>query len=464
MALIHSLLDLEKRPAARPYTAEGYDLRGFRAWVDRMGSPDRALRFIHVAGTKGKGSICAMVETMLRAQGLRTGLYTSPHLDHFGERIRTNNIPMTPEEFAAADARIEATLTDAERAELFSTGLYRTVFEVLTLMALQQFAAARADAVVWETGLGGRLDCTNIVDPVLSVISTIGLDHTKVLGETPELIAAEKAGIMKPARSVIVGRQQPRFADRVWPVFREHSVRIGTPLIAAEEALLLAQATPVASGIEVTFAPRGGGELRLSLPMHGVHQASNAQAAIVAAATFLRIPLTDVGALQRLTVPLEKVVWAGRLEILRRTGLPPMLLDGAHCPLSARAFRETVAEWQKLPVPPVRAPLALLCGMQADKDHDAFFAALTEDGGASLIKAVVTYPVSGSRGAPSDVIAAAAGRAGLRSVACSSLEEAWYAALGAGAHALASAGTLYSLAALRRLHGESKSMPAARPG
>src|SRR5438874_10429639 len=227
--ILDRLLDLEKTPHALRYTDREYDLDGFRRWLAGMDSPQQGQSFVHIAGTKGKGSTGVLVEGLLRGLGVPTAFFSSPHLKHFGERYRFDGVPWTFEQFEDALERLVAGLPPGQRQSLDSPPLYSTVFEFLTLLALVEFgerdrrlhAAAPAtprQIVCWETGLGGRLDCTNVVDPVVSIITALGLDHTALLGKEIEQITAEKAGIIKPGRPVIVSRQYPEFADRLWPV------------------------------------------------------------------------------------------------------------------------------------------------------------------------------------------------------------------------------------------------------
>src|SRR5215467_5189998 len=161
------------------------------------GDPQEKLRFIHVAGTNGKGSTCAMLESIYRAAGLRTGLFTSPHLVSFGERIQVNRQHISEQEVVQQVQELQPPL------QQFPAEEHPTFFEVVTVMALRHFAAQKCDLVIWETGLGGRLDATNIVTPVASVITNAQYDHQQWLGETLALIAAEKAGIIKRGVPVI---------------------------------------------------------------------------------------------------------------------------------------------------------------------------------------------------------------------------------------------------------------------
>src|SRR5437763_5546968 len=257
--ILDRLLDLEKTPLALRYTDQEYDLEGFRRWLAGMGSPQEGQRFVHLAGTKGKGSTGVLVEGLLRGLGFPTAFYSSPHLSHFGERYRFDGVPWT---FAQFESALEHLLGDPPAGRPAARGgpdCYRTVFECLTLLALVEFGergrrlrAACPDAppqvVCWETGLGGRLDCTNVVDPVVSVITALGLDHTALLGKEIEQIAAEKAGIIKPGRPVIVSRQYPEFYDRVWPVLTRRAAEVGATLVPAWECCPVLEARPLFGG------------------------------------------------------------------------------------------------------------------------------------------------------------------------------------------------------------------------
>ncbi|MFM7751803.1 MAG: bifunctional folylpolyglutamate synthase/dihydrofolate synthase, partial [Opitutaceae bacterium] len=181
-----------------------------RALVAEIGHPERAFPCVHVAGTNGKGSVSAMVEAIFHAAGWRTGLYTSPHLVHLGERVQVDRVRLTEDEIVRYISEIEgAGATPGTDPELTPT-----FFEYLTAMAFLQFARRKCGVAVIEVGLGGRLDATNVVTPEVSVITSIAMDHCEVLGDTLEKIAAEKAGIIKPGRPVVLGRVPPA-AERV---------------------------------------------------------------------------------------------------------------------------------------------------------------------------------------------------------------------------------------------------------
>src|SRR4051812_6103736 len=220
--------------------------------AELAGRPQEKLKFIHVAGTNGKGSTCAMLESIYRHAGYKTGLFTSPHLISFAERIQVNR-QLIPEPEVA---RLVAEMRDL--LEQLPEGDHPTFFEVVTIMALKWFAEQKCGIVIWETGLGGRLDATNIVTPLASVITNISLDHEKWLGHTLSEIAREKAGIIKPGVPVFLGSMMER---EPWLAIQEVAARLGAPV--------------------TTFGDFPGGTVSSSLI--GLHQASNALLATVVA-------------------------------------------------------------------------------------------------------------------------------------------------------------------------------------
>lgn len=448
MTFLDKLLDLEKAPLAIPYTEQGYSLDRFAAFVESLGSPQRQLRFIHIAGTKGKGSTAALCEAIFIGLGWPTAMFSSPHLAHFGERFRLDGRPLTREEFdQACDAFWEG-LGDEQRRGFLPPAPWRTVFEALTALALVEFqrhaearrrsGQTRPTIVAWETGLGGRLDCTNIVDPVVSVITTLGMDHVRILGDSIEKIAYEKAGIIKPGRPVVVARQQPEFHDRVWPVILAKASEVGSPVIRAWEHNPVADAGDDKALIQLP----DGRESRVSMPLRGSHQLRNLEAA-VAACWVTHRALAPAGE----SFHVEGVAhtrWPGRLEILTRDGQPRLILDGAHCPLSAKALAESLAHEAR----PADDPPLLLLGMQRDKDAAGFLRAFDP----TAIRLVV-YTVGGARGATAGELATAARAADHEPAALAdSAEEAWNAALALRPTTIVAAGTLYTLDKFRRLY------------
>ncbi len=308
------------------YNTRTWDITAFRRFLDELGAPDRSLRIIHLAGTNGKGSTAAAVTSLLTAAGERVGLYTSPHLVTIRERIRLGDELISEEDFA----RLTSQLAEVqERLGHGVDGGYRTTFELLTALALLYFAEQKATWAVLETGLGGRLDATNVVEqPVLCLLTSIALDHEGVLGETLEEIAAEKAGILKSDVPVISAPQ----VKEVAAVLTKHAAKISVPLSF--------------SGYDSDFIQTGSGELfwkKHLLPLRGAFQLTNLSLALRA---YLRLAEdydlpTDEGTL---TLGLTSLRWAGRMEIIHRD--PTVILDGGHNPAALKAV---LAEINKLP-------------------------------------------------------------------------------------------------------------------
>ena len=295
------------------------------------GSPHERLRFIHVAGTNGKGSVCAMLESIYREAGLRTGLFTSPHLVSFRERMQVNR-ELIPEETLA---RLTARLRD--KASDLPEGRKPTFFEIATVMALCHFAEQSCDIVLWETGMGGRLDATNIVTPLASVITNIGLDHVSWLGETHTAIATEKAGIIKPGVPVLTATDHP-------------------------EALAVIRAETARHGAELTELSQA--ENTINVPLAGQHQQTNAALAkAVVERLQVELPVPPKAACDG----LAKVHWPGRLQIVPR-GAQTILLDGAHNAEGAAMLRRTIAETFASESP------VLILGMVSEKDGAGFCA------------------------------------------------------------------------------------------
>jgi dihydrofolate synthase/folylpolyglutamate synthase len=441
-SFLDRLLDLEKAPLARAYTAEQYDLQRFRTFVDSLGHPDRDLLFIHIAGTKGKGSTGAFCEGLLRGLGYPTAFFSSPHLGHYGERFRFDGVPWTFDEFEAALERFWERLGPEQRRGFEGPQPWRTVFETLTALALVEFQTRRQMlraqgirrplVVCWETGLGGRLDCTNIVTPAVSVITLLAMDHMKVLGDTIELIAGEKAGIIKQGRPVVVTRQSERFHDRVWPVLVGRAAEVGAPLIRAwEHNPVEWQGTNDVRGTLPDGTPWEG-----ISPLAGAFQRGNLEGSLAAVYEVHRLhgsgPFHAVG--------LSHVHWPGRLERLPH-GERTLVLDGAHCPASALAVGRTLRD--DLPA----GSLTVLWGMQRDKDAAGFAAALAESL-RSAIAELRCYPVGGPRGADAESLVVAAQSAGLPARPCSSAEDAL---AGASTPTILCVGTLYTLDRFRTL-------------
>jgi dihydrofolate synthase/folylpolyglutamate synthase len=283
-----------------------------RRFAIELGSPERTRPVIHVAGTNGKGSVSAMLEAILRASGRRVGLYTSPHLVRLGERVQVDRQPLTESEIITFVAELQPV---ADRVAAVDPTERPSFFEFMTAMAFLQFARRNCDAAVVEVGLGGRLDATNIVDPAISVITSIGLDHTEMLGETIELIAAEKAGIIKPARPVVMGRV-PQAAEQV---IRARAQELGASLVSVREEF----------GEDLAGYPKTN--------LVGDYQRWNAATALLTAKT-----LGWSGLSQHALEALQHVDWPGRwqrLELANQT----VILDASHNPEGVETLEKNLA-------------------------------------------------------------------------------------------------------------------------
>jgi dihydrofolate synthase/folylpolyglutamate synthase len=325
-------------------------LEPMRAIAARLGHPENGLRFIHLAGSNGKGSTAAFCESCLRAAGRRVGLYTSPHLVSIRERIQVDRVPISEADFAEGLDRV---LAAAEGEPTF--------FELLTGLALGYFARERVDWIVWETGLGGRLDATNIVRPAVSVITGIALEHTQYLGSTLPEIAREKAGIIKPGVPVVSGA-----TGEAGAVIAEAARESRSPLIEIDSALP-AQDLGLREGRQ--RARLGGNEYTLGLL--GSHQVRNAACA-VAALRQLAEPISD----EAITRGLETASWPGRFQIVSES--PLLVLDGAH---NQAAMETLLAAWRGcLAARNLDGTQAhLLFGAVADKDISGMAALLARE-------------------------------------------------------------------------------------
>lgn len=287
------------------------------AFAAALGHPERSVPCIHIAGTNGKGSVAAMLESILRAAGHRVGLYTSPHLVHLGERVQVDRQPLTEAQIVAYMHELRPVAEQIARA---TPDLTPTFFEYLTAMAWLEFARTRCDIAVIETGLGGRLDATNLACPIVTAITSIGLDHCEYLGDTVEKIAGEKAGIIKPGVPVVLGRM-PEGAIRV---IRAIALERGAPVRVVGDC----------------FAGEGGAvPLLPETNLDGAYQRWNAATATLVAAQLPVGWMVDAGAIAR---GLGRVHWPGRWETRRISGRT-LVLDASHNPEGADTLDQNLA-------------------------------------------------------------------------------------------------------------------------
>src|SRR5271168_4554114 len=336
---VRYLLALGKELAApRQARVQKFDLENISRLAERMGSPHRAIPCVHVAGTNGKGSTAALLESILYASGARTGLYTSPHLERINERLRVNGLEIYDHDFAACFSRVQALIE-----QMLASGelaAHPTYFECVTAMAFDHFVRARVEFSVYETGLGGRLDATNILQPEVAVITAIDFDHEEFLGHSIEEIAAEKAGILKPGATVVCAAERPEAIA----VIRSRAAELGISPSEFIDVGAHYRLEDVEPGVTSTRARaeclRDGWRLDFTLPLAGGFQLRNALTAIATARALhsRRFPLVD----DAIYSGLAAVRWPGRLE--RVAQRPDVYLDGTHNPAGAR---ELAAFWQQ---------------------------------------------------------------------------------------------------------------------
>ena len=326
------------------------------ALLHALDDPQELFQGVLVAGTNGKGSVCAMVSSVLQAAGYRVGLMPKPHLVSYTERIQVDQRPIAEADFAALLTELQPAINKVA-AELGPP----TEFEILTSAAFYYFARAGIDLLGCEVGLGGRLDSTNVLDLGVNVITNIALDHTQHLGSTLEAIAAEKAGILKPDSIAITGAQPPALA------VIEAKARDGQiPLLRLGQEIEVSAIDKDWAGVQATITTPGGTYRDLRIPLLGVYQADNAALA-VAAIDALRSRGWDIsdGALRD---GLARTRWPGRLEVIDRD--PIVLVDGAHNPAG---LERSLAAVQKLAK---SRPLVIVFGAMKDKDLSSMLALL----------------------------------------------------------------------------------------
>lgn len=385
-----------------------------RQLAAHAGNPQDQLRFIHVAGTNGKGSTCAMLESIYHAAGLRVGLFTSPHLVSFRERIQVNRRLISEADVVrlvsavrehSSEIRLQA-VPEPAKAGTPIQDVHPTLFEFVTVMALRYFAEQKCDLVIWETGLGGRLDATNIVTPLASVITNIQLDHQQWLGNTLAEIAAEKSGIIKAGVPVLTATNEPEALR----VIEEAARKNESPLTILRADSIVRSSVFRRSG-EDHPTGRLKAELQAHLPLLGDHQQLNAALALATVDVLQpQIPVSDA----QMRTGLARVNWPGRLQLVTRRGGQQILLDGAHNLAGVEALAAALR--QHFP----NAKPTLILGMLADKDWRPMCARL-----ATFAARILTVPVGSERTAKAaDLAAACRATQPLETVECSSLAEA----------------------------------------
>lgn len=349
-----------------------------RELLSRLGNPHHRYPAIHIAGTNGKGSVAAMTAAMLQAGGYRVGLYTSPHLQDFRERIQVNREPVAQGSVVEQTERLRRHIKEHAPP---------TFFEFTTALAFQHFADEAVDIAVVEVGMGGRFDATNVIHPVASLITNVALDHQAYLGPTPEKIAREKAGIIKRGIPTVLGRMREEPAA----VIESVAAAVGAPLYRWGRNFM-AEGDPV---LAVRYTGLHTDYDRLTVGLDGAHQVENAASALAvleASAPYgIRVPEPAV------RQGLATVSWEVRLEILERD--PLILLDGAHNPAAAEMLARHLAVLMHAHP---KGRLILVVGMMHDKDHRGFLGPFRP-----LVDALILTQAQLSRAAPPSTLAEA---------------------------------------------------------
>ena len=329
-----------------------YGLERLKQALELLGNPQHKVRFVHVAGTNGKGSCAAMLASVLKEAGYRTGLYISPHLRRYNERMQVDGVDISDDDLIRAAQRVKEVCE-----QLGGTPI---VFEVLTLMALWYFAERRCDFVVLEVGIGGKLDATNCIPaPAAALIAQLGFDHTETLGSTIEEIAAQKGGIAKPGSQLVMAEQEPSALRVVEQLCREQGCGF---TVADPERLQVLSTSPEGQRLR----DRTYGELLL--PLAGFHQVKNA-ANVLTVVEVLKgegFAIPDRAVRQG----IERTVWPARFERLSRS--PDFILDGGHNPQCVQAAVQALQDYYP------GKKVVFLTGMMRDKDSAAMLAKMAE--------------------------------------------------------------------------------------
>ncbi|MCF7864808.1 MAG: bifunctional folylpolyglutamate synthase/dihydrofolate synthase [Kiritimatiellales bacterium] len=361
-----------------------------------LGNPHQQLAVVHVAGTNGKGSVCAMLESVLRASGFKTGLYTSPHLINFSERFRINGIEIPEKTLESYIQLLEET---ADQVAEQSGQRPATFFEISTAIAFKYFADEAIDIAIVETGMGGSWDATNVVIPLVSVITRIDIDHTNYLGNSIEQIAAEKAGIIKPGRPVVSAPQSEAVMAEL--------CKSGVPVIGSAEA---ASVMKIGAPQKLKIETHSRNLPPINLPLLGECQRENC--AIAVATLEVLADMLDFE--PEFKKGMESVEWRGRFQTLETD--PLIILDGAHNPSAARALVKTLKETYP------DHQVGFILGFLADKDSVEFMRAIKP-----LVSKAWTIPIDADRGTTAEYSASQAKVAGVAAQP-ETVSSAWEAA------------------------------------
>ncbi len=421
-----SALDSLHARAGELHAAPGQPRRKFRldelrTLVEALGHPERRFRSILIAGTNGKGSTAATLAAILKSAGYRCGLYTSPHLERVNERIRIDGEAIGDEEFARHYFRVDdcanRLLTEGKLPQ------HPSFFEALTAVAFEAFADAQVDLAVLEVGMGGRLDATNVVEPLISVITDISLDHTEWLGETIPLIAREKAGILRHGGTLVTLPQHPEASQAIGEVAAELDVR-GVNAAEYVPSIQRSAFSVQKDSLRNRYSLEVMGEtIQVDSPLAGEHQRRNIALAI-AAAVELRNSHGFIITPVQIADGIRQTRWPGRLERIRVPGKADVLLDVAHNPAGAWALRAAISALAEPGPESGSGQRVLVFGCMKDKAYQEMAQILFP-----MFDLVVATPVESPRSASAGDLAQAATKTGVRAITArdgqEALETAW---------------------------------------
>ena len=427
---LYSFVNYSFKHASELAKAE-FNLDRMRELMRLLGDPQNDYPIIHIAGSKGKGSTAAFTASALRAANYKVGLYTSPHLQDFTERMQVNGIPISQDEFSALVEEMKPFVAQVP---------FITTFELATALGFLHFSRQDVTVAVIEVGLGGRLDATNIITPLVSVITSISLEHTAVLGDTLTKIAREKAGIVKPGHPFVISPQDPEVDTVFELVAEEHTV----PLTRVGRDIFYKVKKKSIDGQMLEIWMRNAPKMKLSIPLLGEHQVENAVTAYAALLVARREGLVfNAGQLKQGFADTE---WYGRFEVWQEK--PPIILDSAHNPDSFTKLRQTLDEY----FPDEK--IVLIFGVSEDKEVEKMLKIL-----APLLEKVILTRAEHPRAVEAKKMLTIATQVGVKAEAIEPVEDAVARALEIvnESHALLlSAGSIFVTAAVRSVLNERK--------
>lgn len=385
--LAQTMAEVEDALLSRwPETRLEPSLDRIAAFTEVLGDPQRAYPVIHLTGTNGKTSTSRMIDTLLRALELRTGRFTSPHVERMNERISVDGEPLSDEDFVRAfnDVAPYTHLVDADQPHPLS------FFETVVGMAYAAFADAPVDVAVVEVGMGGSWDATNVADAAVAVVLPVAVDHAAYLGGTPAAIAIEKAGIIKPGSVAVLAQQSPEVAD----VLLQRAAEVGARVVAEGVDFGVISRVPAVGGQVLSLQGLRARYDDIFLPLHGAHQAQNAVVALAAVEAFLGDQSEQLDG-DVVRAAFAEATSPGRLEVVRRS--PTIVLDAAHNPHGAEALAAALEDSFTFD------PLIGVLGVMGDKDHEGLLSALEP-----VLAHVVCTQNSTQRALPAEELAAAA--------------------------------------------------------